>query len=109
MRCAYLYLPPPHAPNVGEVNSICLPDLLNWQYTVHRTRPISFAIEGYVLESESLKYGHESCGHLGRQCAGKIVACDLNANDFAVMSYPGLFEAKFSECILTGFDRRQCL
>ena len=87
-----------------EANSIGLPNLPNGQHKIHRSRPISFAVEGYVLESEWLKNGHETCRHPECHCAAKVVRCDLNANDFPMMAHTSFIEAKLSERILAGFN-----
>jgi hypothetical protein len=40
-------------------------------------RPVPFAVEGHILESESLKNRHKSSRHLRCPCAAKVLTRDL--------------------------------
>lgn len=79
-------------------------DLLRRQQCVHRSRPESFEIEGYELESETFEDGGEFGRHGRTQGSIHFFTSDLDADDFAVMPDAKLPESEDAKGIFATLD-----
>jgi hypothetical protein len=79
------------------------------QQLIHRAGAEAFQVESDELESQCFKEGGEFAGHFGGQGAGKFVASNFNADDFAMMAYAELAEAKGAQRFFAALDDAQRL